>query len=229
MLCHTSLFIFSLCRHVTFYKTLMSLSTVFIKGHVGLLQLLKSLCRTSFFTHVEPSVCISCISEKKFNFFLLIYMYANKTYLELSQMNSACLLHAHWSAPKYSNQYHWLKPLPRLMSFLRGSFSPEGGSHLKQIYIRFRCMQPCSYYLRHLVWDTLHISQRTKQQNGKLDSRLLCNTMGHPRWSKMPIITLQECIFELLLLKKASHNSVENYHIGNNLHLCWRLPIRSFS
>ncbi len=54
MLCRTSLFIFSLCRHVTFYKTLMSLSTVFVKAHVGLLQLLKWPCRTSFFTHVEP-------------------------------------------------------------------------------------------------------------------------------------------------------------------------------
>ena len=42
-------------RHVTFYKTLMSLSTVFIKAHIGLLQLLKWPCRTSFFTHVEPS------------------------------------------------------------------------------------------------------------------------------------------------------------------------------
>ena len=31
-----SLFIFSLCHHVTFYKTLTSLSTVFIKAHVGL-------------------------------------------------------------------------------------------------------------------------------------------------------------------------------------------------
>ncbi len=54
MLCHMSLFIFSLCRHVTFYKSLTSLSTVFIKAHVELLQLLKWLCRTSFFTHVEP-------------------------------------------------------------------------------------------------------------------------------------------------------------------------------
>ncbi len=65
MLCHTSLFIFSLCHHVTFYKTLTSLSTVFIKGHVGFLQLLKWPCCTSFFTHVEPynycrtSVCPS--------------------------------------------------------------------------------------------------------------------------------------------------------------------------
>ncbi len=56
MLYHTSLFIFSLCRHVTFYKTLTSLSTVFIKVHVELLQLLKWLCRTSLFTHVEPSL-----------------------------------------------------------------------------------------------------------------------------------------------------------------------------
>ncbi len=56
MLCQPSLFIFSLCRHVTFYKTLTSLSTVFIKGHVRFLQLLKCQCRTSFFTHVEPSI-----------------------------------------------------------------------------------------------------------------------------------------------------------------------------
>ncbi len=54
MLCHTSLFILSLCHQVTFYKTLTSLSIVFIKGHVGLLQLLKWPCRSSFFTHVEP-------------------------------------------------------------------------------------------------------------------------------------------------------------------------------
>ncbi len=33
-------FYFSLCPHVTFYKTLTSLSTVFIKGHIGFLQLL---------------------------------------------------------------------------------------------------------------------------------------------------------------------------------------------
>ncbi len=34
---------------VTFYKTLTSLSTFFIKGHVGLLQLLKWPCRTFVF------------------------------------------------------------------------------------------------------------------------------------------------------------------------------------
>ncbi len=38
MLCHSSLFIFSLCPHLTFYKTLTSLSTVFIKGHVVFLR-----------------------------------------------------------------------------------------------------------------------------------------------------------------------------------------------
>ena len=45
-----------LCPHVPFYKTLMSLINFysFIKGHVWLLQLLKWLCRTSLFTHVEP-------------------------------------------------------------------------------------------------------------------------------------------------------------------------------
>ncbi len=56
MLCHTSLFVFSLCHHVTFYKTLTLLSTVFIKGHVGCLQLLKWPCHTSIFTHVEPLI-----------------------------------------------------------------------------------------------------------------------------------------------------------------------------
>ncbi len=56
MPCHTSLFIFSLCQHVTFYKILTSLSTVFIKGHVGFLQLLKWPCHTLFFTHVEPYI-----------------------------------------------------------------------------------------------------------------------------------------------------------------------------
>ncbi len=49
MLCHTSLFIFSLCTHAAFYKTLTPVSTVFIKGRVGFLQLLKWQCRTSFF------------------------------------------------------------------------------------------------------------------------------------------------------------------------------------
>ncbi len=51
-------FYFSLCHHVTFYRTLTLLSTVFIKGHVGFLQLLKWPCRNSFFTHVEPYVCV---------------------------------------------------------------------------------------------------------------------------------------------------------------------------
>ncbi len=48
MLCHKSLFIFYLCPHVTFYKTLTSLYTVVIKGHVRFLQLLKWRCHTSF-------------------------------------------------------------------------------------------------------------------------------------------------------------------------------------
>ncbi len=46
---------FFLCPHVTFYKALTSLSTVFIKGYVGFLQLLKWPRRPSFFTLVvEP-------------------------------------------------------------------------------------------------------------------------------------------------------------------------------
>ncbi len=36
------------------YKILASLSTVFIKGHIELPQVLKCPCRTSFFTHVGP-------------------------------------------------------------------------------------------------------------------------------------------------------------------------------
>ncbi len=64
MLCHSSLFIFSLCRYVTFYKTLTSLSTVYIKAHIGLLQLLKWPCHTSFFTYVAPLV-FQIISDSK--------------------------------------------------------------------------------------------------------------------------------------------------------------------
>ncbi len=43
-------------RYVTchFLLTMTSLSTLFIKGHVGFVQLLKWQCRTLFFTHVEP-------------------------------------------------------------------------------------------------------------------------------------------------------------------------------
>ncbi len=50
-LCHVThhFLFFSLCRHVTFYKTLTSLSTVFIKAHIRFLQLLKWPCSTSFF------------------------------------------------------------------------------------------------------------------------------------------------------------------------------------
>ncbi len=53
-LCRMSLFIFTLCRHVTSYKTLTSLTIVCIKPHVELQQLLKWPCLTSFFTHLEP-------------------------------------------------------------------------------------------------------------------------------------------------------------------------------
>ncbi len=53
----------------------------------------------------------------------------------------------------------------------------------------------------------------------KLDSRLMCNAMGHPDCPKnIHYNTLG--MHELFLLKKKGHNSVENYHIGNNLHLC---------
>ncbi len=52
-------FLLSLCPRVTFYKTLMSLSAVFIKGHIWFLELLKWPCRTSFFIHVEPYVTYS--------------------------------------------------------------------------------------------------------------------------------------------------------------------------
>ncbi len=54
-LCYVTRYVlfFSLCPHVTFDKTLTSLSTVFIKGHVWFLQLLKRPCHTACFTHVE--------------------------------------------------------------------------------------------------------------------------------------------------------------------------------
>ncbi len=54
-------FYFSLCPHVTFYKTLTPLSAVFIKGHVGFLQFLKLTCRTLLFTHdVDPFYRLIC-------------------------------------------------------------------------------------------------------------------------------------------------------------------------
>ncbi len=56
---------FSLCRHVTFYKSLTSLSTVFIKAYVRLLQPLKWPCRTLFFTHVEPYKWDQTLSDFK--------------------------------------------------------------------------------------------------------------------------------------------------------------------
>ncbi len=60
-LCYvTRHFLFFPYVSITFYKTLRSLSTAFIKGHVGLLQLLKWPCRTSFFTHVEPYTMKAC-------------------------------------------------------------------------------------------------------------------------------------------------------------------------
>ena len=45
-------FLFSLCRHVTFYKTLTSLSTVFKKGPRRSSTTFKVVYRTSLFTHV---------------------------------------------------------------------------------------------------------------------------------------------------------------------------------
>ncbi len=48
-----------------FYKTLTSLSTVFIKGHVRLLQILKCSCRTSFLTHVRALESIVNIPTSK--------------------------------------------------------------------------------------------------------------------------------------------------------------------
>ncbi len=52
--CRSSFSINFQCRLYKFYKILTSLSTVFIKAHVGFYNFLKWLCRTSFFTHVEP-------------------------------------------------------------------------------------------------------------------------------------------------------------------------------
>ncbi len=81
------------------------------------------------------------------------------------------------------------------------------------------------HYMVETILSTrirLAIMRRWEDEQQKVDNRLLCN--AHPVGQKIPIITLQECIFELFLLNKASHNSVENYHIGKNLPLCWRLP-----
>ncbi len=67
------------------------------------------------------------------------------------------------------------------------------------------------------VWLLLQIGahlfcelETNKQTKKKIDSRLLCNAMGHPGWTKIPITTFLECIFELFLLKKQKHNPVEN-------------------
>ncbi len=68
----------SLCPHVTFYKTLTSLSTVFIKGHIELLQLLKWPCHTSFFTHIEPLRSIGSDTQDK-NLVGSLDRFANKT------------------------------------------------------------------------------------------------------------------------------------------------------
>ncbi len=46
-----------------------SLSTFFIKGHVGFLQLLKWPCRTSFFTHVEPYHRVAVHLNQDLSFF----------------------------------------------------------------------------------------------------------------------------------------------------------------
>ncbi len=67
------------------------------------------------------------------------------------------------------------------------------------------------------------------QYRGQPDSRVLCNVMGHPAWAKNTNYNTPGMHFWAIFTKKKSHNSVENCHIGNNLHLHWRLPIRSFS
>ena len=51
----------------------------------------------------------------------------------------------------------------------------------------------------------------------KLDTRLLYNAMGHPGWPKNTHYNTLGMHLEVL---ENSHNSLENYHIGNNLHLC---------
>ena len=80
-LCHMSL-IFSFCPHVTFYKTLMSLSTVFIKGQVGVLQLLKWPCRTWFLTHEEPYVGV--------RLFILRLLKDSLQVIDRNPMNISC-------------------------------------------------------------------------------------------------------------------------------------------
>ena len=83
-------FYFSLCHHVTFYKSLTSLSTVFIKAYVGLLQLLKWPCRTSFFTHVEPYWCRCTL------FSLTFKITSNKNTQIYSRANSLQMYYMSW-------------------------------------------------------------------------------------------------------------------------------------
>ncbi len=45
-----------------------------------------------------------------------------------------------------------------------------------------------------------------------LDSRLLCNAMGHPGWQKIPMAKVLVCLLKKKK-KKNSHNSGENSRI----------------
>ncbi len=87
MLFYTSLFIFSLCPHATFYKTLTSLSKVFIKSHVRFIQLLKWLCHvyTSFFTHVEPYMSYHRLCK------IYILSFFQRTFKDLPNHCACCL------------------------------------------------------------------------------------------------------------------------------------------
>ncbi len=76
---HGPLVIFSLCPHVTFYKTLTSLSTVSIKAHVGLVQQSGHLT-LRFFNHLEPfSWCQNKDNTVKKGIFEGKYMYRGGT------------------------------------------------------------------------------------------------------------------------------------------------------
>ena len=84
MLCRTSLFIFSLCHHVTFYKTLTSLSTVSIKAHVGQVSTTFKVAVSHFvFTHVEPSILLWHLVAMHFDQYMYMYYhdYNNKDIL----------------------------------------------------------------------------------------------------------------------------------------------------
>ena len=68
------------------FKFLTRFYRVFIEGHVGLLQLLKWQCRTSFFTLVEPSIW-NCFTRRHY----LINMWLYRDAADQSRLNRHCV------------------------------------------------------------------------------------------------------------------------------------------